>query len=240
MSRASTANRSKRGSSRGSSRGSNNGGKRGKLQVEPNMGGLSGGPLSPSQKAAILAEAMLKEEEEVAKHRIGAVYADPEVRRRLANGRGPMIHALMLEQQYHNLLDERQEKRERARMFRRQVGRFNGPDRNVLARSHEVDAEAVSDLLSGACADVFPNAQQTYPNQDDHSIGRDTVPVRYGTAYNSHGGSLNGGHHGGLFSHRSKHGAHHTSPIAPPVREIGLYDDTCWWYSLCTFQYRQH
>ena len=22
------------------------------------------------------------------------------------------------------------------------------------------------------------------------------------------------------------------------VREIGLYD-TCWWYSLCTFQYRQ-
>jgi hypothetical protein len=87
MSRASTANRSKRGSSRGSSRGSNNGGKRGKLQVEPNMGG----PLSPSQKAAILAEAMLKEEEEVAKHRIGAVYADPEVRRRLANGRGPMV-----------------------------------------------------------------------------------------------------------------------------------------------------
>ena len=23
------------------------------------------------------------------------------------------------------------------------------------------------------------------------------------------------------------------------VREIGLYD-TCWWYSLCNFQYRQH
>ena len=150
------------------------------------------------------------------------------------------IHAMMLEQQYHNLLDERQEKRERARMFRRQVGRLNGPDRNVLARTHELDAEAVSDLLSGACADVFPNAQQTYPNQNDHSIGRDTVPVRYGTAYNSHGGSLNGGHHGGLFSHRSKHGAHHTSPIAPPVREIGLYYDTCWWYSLCNFQYRPH
>ena len=23
------------------------------------------------------------------------------------------------------------------------------------------------------------------------------------------------------------------------VREIGIYD-TCWWYSLCNFQYRQH
>ena len=26
----------------------------------------------------------------------------------------------------------------------------------------------------------------------------------------------------------------------PFVREIGVCYDTCWWYSLCTFQYRQH
>jgi hypothetical protein len=90
-------------------------------------------PLSDAQKAALIANTIIEEEEEVSKHRIGAVYADPAVRRRLANGQGPTNHARTLETQYNQLLAKRRDRRQRARSFRRNVGRVRGPDRNVQA-----------------------------------------------------------------------------------------------------------
>ena len=194
--------------------------------------------MSPEQKAAIIAAAILEEEEEVGQHRIGAVYADPAVRRRLANGQGPANHAKLLEAKYNILIAEKKAKKERARRFRNNVGRIRGPDRNVTARHTTErhclesgatsgggggdgggDGENVSNLLSDICADLFPHLTSNGLERHASDVPSgdnplDTLPTRDKTAYNATSGY--GSHHGG--THRRKGGHHEEHPIAPPPK----------------------
>ena len=123
----------------------------------------SGSPLTQAQKNKLIEEAIMEEEENgPGKHRIGAVYADPEVRRMLANGQGPTRHAELLKSKYLDLIDQRNQRREKARRYRRNVGRAHGPDSNVQARKAERQAfsdnptEEVAAVLTDACAALFP------------------------------------------------------------------------------------
>ena len=170
--------------------------------------------LTPSQKAQILADA-IEAEEEQSTHRIGAVYADPAVRRKLANGQGPTKHAELLEKKYLQLIADRKAKRDRALHFRRNVGRIRGPDRNVMGRNAEKitlnksngdkSESSVADMLTDACVDLFPSVRNGERVASDIPGGNnplDGLPIRDSTMYNAKSG--HGRHHGG--SHRSKHG----------------------------------
>ena len=61
-----------------------------------------------------------------------------------------------------HLIDQRNQRREKARRYRRNVGRAHGPDSNVQARKAERQAfsdnptEEVAAVLTDACAALFP------------------------------------------------------------------------------------
>ena len=77
----------------------------------------SGSPLTEAQKNKLIEEAIMEEEENgPGKHRIGAVYADPEVRRMLANGQGPTRHAELLKSKYLDLIDQRNQRRQKGKL----------------------------------------------------------------------------------------------------------------------------